>query len=377
MKKEKDSRVNKSYVSIKEYAILLLCLAAFNGFHMWIYQILYRSGIIEENPRFAINVLMLFVMVTAAIVVAVIGLFRERAFIRPIRKLSEAVRKIAAGDFSVRIAPRHRDGKKDFFDVMLDDFNTMAGELASIETLKNDFIANVSHEIKTPLSVIQTYTTALQNNSVSADERTEYVQTILDATEKLSSLVTNILKLSKLENQDIMGEAEPFDLSEQLRRCVLMFADKMENKNIQFEEDLDEVNVCYDPHLLEIVWNNLLSNAVKFTNPGGGIFLSLKIQDDSMQKLASKRSLQVTVSDTGRGMNEAVKKRIFDKFYQSDTSRTGEGNGLGLALVKRTIDLLGGTITVDSTPGQGSNFTVTLQGDRVYSAPAGNDLTNS
>ena len=353
-KKNKDCRVNKNFTSIKEYAVFLLVLAAFNGFHMWIYQILYRSGIITENPRFAINVLMLFVFVTAAIIVAIIGLIRERLFISPIRKLSEAARKIAMGDFSFRIIQKQKK-KKDFVDVMFDDFNTMAQELASIETLKNDFIANVSHEIKTPLSVIQTYTTALQNENISAEERKEYSKTIIEAAQKLSTLVTNILKLNKLENQEISSEARHFDISEQLRRCALMFAEQMEQKDIQFEEDIDDIYICYDKDMLEIVWNNLLSNAVKFTKTGGKILLKLKtidIPEDSFVK--------ISITDTGCGMDEAVQKRIFDKFYQGDTSHSKDGNGLGLALVKKTIDLLGGSIKVDSTPGQGSTFTVTL-----------------
>ena len=353
-KKNKDCRVNKNFTSIKEYAILLLVLAAFNGFHMWIYQILYRSGVITENPRFAINILMLFVLVTAAIIVAIIGLIRERLFISPIRKLSEAARKIAMGDFSFRIIQKQKK-KKDFVDVMFDDFNTMAQELASIETLKNDFIANVSHEIKTPLSVIQTYTNALQNENISAEERKEYSKTIIEAAQKLSTLVTNILKLNKLENQEISSEARHFDISEQLRRCALMFAEQMEQKDIQFEEDIDDIYICYDKDMLEIVWNNLLSNAVKFTKTGGKILLKLKtidIPEDSFVK--------ISITDTGCGMDEAVQKRIFDKFYQGDTSHSKDGNGLGLALVKKTIDLLGGSIKVDSAPGQGSTFSVTL-----------------
>ena len=356
MKKEKDNRVTTSHLSIKEYGFYFLLLAAFNGFHMWIYQIFFKQGMLETNVQFVINILILYVMGTAILATIVIAVTRDRFLNRPIKMLSEATRSIARGNFSVRIPPRRRDRKKDFIDVMIDDFNTMAEELASIETLKNDFIADVSHEIKTPLSVIQFYTTALQNSSMKEEERREYTETILEATQKLSVLVTNILKLSKLENQEILGNAKQFDLSEQLRRCALSFADKMEQKSIHFEEDLDEISACFDESMLEIVWNNLLSNAVKFTNPGGSIFLSLK----SGQNSAGKQSLYVCVTDSGCGMDESTQKRIFDKFYQADSSRAKEGNGLGLALVKRTIDLLGGTVTVDSSAGHGSTFTVCL-----------------
>ena len=353
---KKDNRVNASYISVKEYALYFLLLAAFSGFHMWIYNAMEHRGFFETNIRVAINMLGIYVMVTAALSTSVIGLIRDRFFFRHIKKLSEAARDIARGNFSVRIAPRHKDGEKDLLDVMIDDFNTMAQELTSIETLKNDFVADVSHEIKTPLSVIQFYTTALQNDTIQPNERIEYTQTILEATQKLSTLVTNILKLNKLENQEIVSEAKSFDLSEQLRRCAISFADLMEQKSIRFEEDLDEACVSYDENMLEIVWNNLLSNAIKFTSPGGTIIINLKIQDDSGQKFVI-----VSVKDTGCGMDEATKKRIFDKFFQGDMSHSKEGNGLGLALVKKTLDLLGGTVTADSTPGQGSNFTVCLK----------------
>ena len=356
MKKEKDVRVNARYMLIGEYALFFFILAAFNGFHMWIYQAMEQKGMFETSMQTAINLLILYVMIVTALATGIIGLIRELLFVNPVKKLSEAARKIARGDFSVRIAPLRRDGKKDFVDVLFDDFNTMAEELASIETLKNDFIANVSHEIKTPLSVIQFYSGAMRNDAIKADERREYTQTILEATEKLSVLITNILKLSKLENQEIMAKAEPYNLSEQLRRCALAFADRMEQKNIRFEEDMDEISVCCDAPMLEIVWNNLLSNAVKFTESGGSVFLSVKSQNDAAGNFA-----QVSVTDTGCGMDETALKHAFDKFYQGDTSHTREGNGLGLALVKKTIDLLGGTVTADSTPGHGSSFTVCLK----------------
>ena len=356
MKKEKDLRINTRYVSIKEYALLFFVLAAFNGFHMWIYQAMEHKGMFETSMRTAINLLIFYVMVTTALAIAIIGLIRDRSFIHPMKKLSEAARKIAKGDFSVRIAPLRKDAKKNYVDVLFDDFNTMTEELASIETLKNDFIANVSHEIKTPLSVIQSYTTALHIGTMQEQERMEYTQTILDATKKLSALVTNILKLSKLENQEIIGDSKPFNLTEQIRRCVLSFVDTLEQKNIRFEEDLDEISVCYDSNMLEIVWNNLLSNAIKFTDPGGSVFISLKKQSDSMRDY-----VQASVTDTGCGMDKSTQKHIFDKFFQGDTSHAGEGNGLGLALVKKTVDILGGTISVDSIPGHGATFTVCLK----------------
>ena len=357
MRRNKDPRINAGYMSIKDYLIMLLTLSAISGFHMWIYQVLQQSGLMETNIRLSINLLMMYIMITAAIFLAGIAIVRHVIWNRPMRTFSQAAKKIALGDFTVRIPPLRKDGKKDFIEVMFDDFNTMAEELATIETLKDDFIGNVSHEIKTPLSVIQSYATALQKENLSTEERKEYTEIIIEATQKLTAMVTNILKLNKLENQEILPEPESFDLSEQLRQCAVSFEELWEQKNIGFEADLDEITVCYDTHMLEIVWNNLLSNAVKFTNPWGEIKISLKAQSTP----ESGNLAVVMVTDTGIGIDKDAQKHIFDKFYQGDTSHAQEGNGLGLALVKKTVDLLGGTIKVDSESGYGTTFTVFLK----------------
>jgi signal transduction histidine kinase len=194
-------------------------------------------------------------LIITALITGFTAFVRYNTWNHPMMKLGEAARKIAQGDFSVRIAPLRRDGKKDAVEVMFDDFNTMAIELASAEILKSDFIANVSHEIKTPLSVIQGYASALRDKNLTAEERLMYADTIVDATQKLTELVTNILRLSKLENQEIIQQANPFDLGEQLRQCVLGFDELLEKKNIRLEADLDELIVCYDKSMLEIVWN--------------------------------------------------------------------------------------------------------------------------
>jgi signal transduction histidine kinase len=290
-----------------------------------------------------------------ASITGLVAFVRHTSWSRPMRMLSEAASKIAKGDFTVRIAPLRNDEKKDYVEVMFDDFNTMVQELQSIEIMKNDFIANVSHEIKTPLSVIQGYAAALQRENLTAEDRREYTGTILDATQKLTELVANILKLNKLENQEILSEARPYDLGEQLRRCALAFEEQWERKNISFDAGLEEVDVRYDENMLEIVWNNLLSNAIKFTDSGGSIYIRLKTY------YSNDHFARISVSDTGCGMNEETQKHIFDKFYQGDSSHSQEGNGLGLAMVKRIVSLLGGTIAVESQPGQGSVFTVCLK----------------
>jgi signal transduction histidine kinase len=350
--KPKDSRINAGYMSIKEYLLLFFAIAAVNGIHMMIYQEFVSRNMVKTHIQLVINVLMGYVFVAATLLMILIAVVRHVSWSRPMRRMSEAAKKIARGDFSIRITPQRKDGKKDFVEVMFNDFNTMAQELESIEILKNDFIANVSHEIKTPLSIIQNYAAALQSETLLPEKRQEYINTIVTSSQKLSALVSNILKLNKLENQKIVPVADCYDLDEQLRRCVLAFEDLWEQKNINVTVDLDEITVCYDESMLEMVWNNLISNAIKFTAPGGFIEITLK-------KLVG--FAVVRIIDSGCGMDEETQKRVFDKFYQGDLSHSQEGNGLGLALVKKAIAISGAKISVLSKAGEGSTFTVRLK----------------
>jgi len=278
---------------------------------------------------------------------------RRRMFDKPLRKLSEAARQVAQGDFSVHIDPVRKDGKKDYVEVMFEDFNTMVDELNSIEMLTGDFVSNVSHEIKTPLSIIESYAMALRKDDIAAEQKNEYIDTIITASQKLNTLVTDILKLSKLENQKITPAWETYDLCGQLTECALAFEELWESKRIAFTADLDDrAMIRADRSMLEIVWNNLLGNALKFTPTGGTILLAQTSDEDSVT---------VTVTDNGSGMSDETKRRLFDKFYQGDSSHSQEGNGLGLALTRRVIELLGGQISVTSASGVGSTLTVRLK----------------
>jgi signal transduction histidine kinase len=229
----------------------------------------------------------------------------------------------------------------------------MTAELEGTETLRTDFIANVSHELKTPLAVMTNLATMLQQPGISEKERTEYVKAISHSSRRLASLITNILKLNKLENQQIFPRHEEYDLSGQLCESLLQFEDAWETKDLNIETDIDDnVRLRSDAELLSLVWNNLISNAVKFTPASGTIRVSLKTDE---------RNVVVSVSDTGCGILPEVGKHIFEKFYQGDTSHATQGNGLGLALVKRVVDILQGEISVQSSPGQGSTFTVRIR----------------
>jgi len=271
---------------------------------------------------------------------------------RPTSIITNATEQIMSGDFSVRIPPMQSSGMEGFNQIAT-AINQMAEELGSVETLRTDFIANVSHEMKTPLSVMQNYGTLLQAPDLPDDKRIEYAKGVTDGARRMADMMTNILKLNRLENQQIYPQVTAFDLGEQLCECLLAYENVWETKGIDIETEISEdVTVKADAELLGHVWNNLFSNAFKFTPSGGTVKVSLT---------ATAHHAVVKVTDTGCGMTPEVGAHIFEKFYQGDTSHSVQGNGLGLALVKRVIDILQGEISVESAVGKGSTFTVRIR----------------
>ncbi len=270
---------------------------------------------------------------------------------RPVKEIQAGLKKLMNGDFSARIeVPAHTHNK---FGKIADSINLLAEELSGVETLRTDFIANVSHELKTPLAVMQNYGTMLQQPELPEKKRIEYAKSITDACRRLATLITNILKLNKLENQQIFPTARKYELNEQLCECLLQFEDIWEKKSINIETDIEEdVIINSDAEMLELAWNNLLSNAFKFTESGGIVSVSL---------LSDDKYATIKISDTGCGMSPEVGAHIFEKFYQGDTSHATQGNGLGLALVKRVVDIMHGEINVESALGKGTTFTVKIR----------------
>jgi len=369
-----DKRIKRSHFSWKAFLFTFLVLAVLAAGQWLIYaEFMGYPSLLTENGSNADNhglpsiedssfapVPVEFIFGMTGYWALVAGAFSlithfqiRKQFDKPMLQLSKAAKEVAGGNFSVSLEPVHKPEKYDYIDAMFEDFNKMVEELGSIETLKDDFIANVSHEIKSPLSVIQGYATALKKDGLSTEQRREYADTIVLASRNLTELVTNILKLSKLENQEIAYARESYDLCRQLSECALAFEEAWEKKGILFEADIeDRAIIQADEGMMEIIWHNLFSNAVKFTSPGGRIILTQTSEEDMVT---------VSIADTGCGMDEETKKHSFDKFYQGDTSHSEGGNGLGLALVLRVIELVGGSISVESEPGQGTVFTVTLR----------------
>lgn len=348
--RERDPRVRRKLFSWRMFLLILLVLCVLTVGNVLLLEMLLKMEVFSVVASMGVGSYWIAMAVFAAFILHQVSCAK---FDRPMRRLSRAMKAVAEGDFSVSVKPVHTGKKMDYLDIMFEDFNRMVQELGSIETMKNDFIANVSHEIKTPLAVIESYSAALQRADLTDVQCEEYAQIIAAASRSLSTLISNILRLNKLENQEIAPAAREYNLTRQLSDCALAHEAAWEAKQIEFDAQLEErVMIEADESMLELVFNNLIANAIKFTEPGGRIVL---------RQVERGNTVDVIVADTGCGMDEETMRHIFDKFYQGNTSHSGEGNGLGLALARRVLEITGGTISVRSRPGEGSEFTVTLK----------------
>lgn len=291
-------------------------------------------------------------IITFALASIIIGTFFSRLIgkrpINAISSMSEASRRIASGDFDVHV---REDIRIDEIRILAQNFNLMAKELSKTELLRSDFVENVSHEIKTPLANIEGYATLLQSKTLSEEKKADYISKILTNTKRLGELTGNILLLSRLDNSEGELSKVSYSLDEQIRETVLVFQDAWSNKEIELDIELEETLYCGNRELLSHVWQNIFGNAVKFTPKKGRISVYLK---------HCGTYVAVTVKDSGIGMSQDTVRRLYEKFYQGDKSRSGVGNGLGLPLAKRIVDLHGGTISVVSEEDVGSEFTVKL-----------------
>lgn len=301
-----------------------------------------RFGVWLGIP-YTIRVLLISILSGAAIAVGL-----SKIFVSPMMKLGDAMRKVAGWDFTVRLdcTSKIRDVRE-----VYGSFNTMVKELGNTETLQTDFVSNVSHEFKTPINAIEGYASLLQDSQLTDEQKNAYIDKIIFNTRRLSDLVGNILLLSKVNNQTISLKASTFRLDEQVRQSILALESKWEKKEIEFDIDLDEIEYTGYENLLSHVWLNLIDNAVKFSPQNGQIRIRLKQLDGSVT---------FSIWDNGLPIPEADIDRIFNKFYQGDNSHASEGNGLGLALVRKIVAAAHGTINVTSSEDAGTEFVVAL-----------------
>lgn len=331
---------------MRTYYILIVAVIVLFSFGA-IAGLLYLLEGLGVIPSLGIYTLISLLLVSG-ITVALMSYFIGRRVLTPLVKLSSASKEVARGNFDVTVSD---SSKMEEVQSTFRNFNAMVRELKSISTLSSDFIANVSHEFKTPLSVIEGYAMLLQDDRLTAQEREDYLNKILVNTRRLNTLVGNILMLSKMETKPLPEQYTRFRLDEQLRQVVAQLEPQWSVKGISFRVRLDEVELLGWEQVLPYVWSNLISNAIKFSPSGSVIALTL---------LEQRECAVVTVSDRGCGMEPDVQKRIFEKFYQGDTSHKAEGNGLGLALVRQIVELSQGVVEVESQPGKGSTFRVIL-----------------
>lgn len=299
-----------------------------------------------SNPYRSISILV-FALVSILVGTCLSHLFGRRPLYF-IREINNATKEVVKGNFEVRLS---EEMPAEELQSMAHNFNVMVQELSNTEIFRTDFIENVSHEFKTPLSAIEGYVTLLQSKTLTEEKRLEYTNRILFNTRRLSSLTGNILLLSRLEHQELDLKKETFSLDEQLREIILMFEQQWTAKELDLDIDLYTVDYTGNKDMLLHVWQNILGNAMKFVPAHGQIRVLLSNDE---------HSVKVSIVDNGIGMSEETLNRIYEKFYQADVSRTGVGNGLGLTLAKRIIDLHGGQISVSSKLGKGTAFTVTL-----------------
>lgn len=284
--------------------------------------------------------------IVSLVVGAIMILFAAKYIVRPIKQLSEATKKISRGDFAVRIPEKRRDE----IGQLIGSFNTMAKDLQGIEILRNDFVSAISHEFKTPLTSIRGYA-KLVGDTPNVVDRKEYAAIIVEETERLSHLASNILLLNSLEHEDVAPQTDVYRLDEQLRKVVLLLENHWSDKQLDLHIDLEQVSYSGNEQLLFQVWLNLLDNAIKFSPQGAKLEVSLTRVGDKVQ---------CTIRDYGRGVPLAQQHRVFEKFYKGDKSRGTAGNGLGLSIAKRIVDMHGGEISLVSEPGQGTTVTVQL-----------------
>lgn len=319
---------------------MLVCIALAYGL----------DTLLRDVIKIDIEIPLVFVLLGMSLFVGILvtGLL-SKLFFNPIKELRKAMDKVAEGDYTVRL--ENKSTSKEILEIY-SGFNLMTEELSATEILQTDFISNVSHEIKTPINAIEGYATLLQSTQNIDEVENEYIEKILFNTKRLSSLAGSILLLSKLENQQIPTNQTTYRIDEQIRQSVVALEPEWEKKNIEISAELDSVEYLGNEPMMRHVWDNLIGNAVKFTPEGGQVRIKLT------KKL---RKIVIAVEDTGPGLSEEAQKRIFDKFYQADRSHRQEGNGLGLALVKRILTIEKGEITVENLEDCGCRFTVILK----------------
>lgn len=316
--------------------------------------ILIKTGVINsQEEAFSDGTLIVMLVASACLIVGIGATFLiSRIPLKPVNRLINALNRLASGDFKARIYFGKPFNSHPTVKELTDSFNTMAAELERTEVLRSDFINNFSHEFKAPIASIAGFAKLLKRGNLTEEQREEYLDIIEEESLRLSNMATNVLNLNKVESQTILTDVSCFNLSEQIRTCVLLLNGKMEKKNIDLTLDFDEITVTANEELLKQVWINLLDNAIKFTPEEGLVCVTIRTGMSDGRRV-------VEISNTGPEIPPESREKIFQKFYQGDTSHSSQGNGIGLAIVRRVVELHCGQVSVDCKDGV-TTFTVVL-----------------
>jgi signal transduction histidine kinase len=338
---------NRFTFGVKMILRIFFCMIVASVITAGIAYLLFKLELMDALWRTPFTAVF-FSLLFATLIALPLMLGMNKLFFGPINELIAANRKVAQGDFSVSVSTNRVSEE---VRSLIDSFNQMSKELASIELFRKDFINNFSHEFKTPISSIHGFAKQLQKDDLSTEQRAEYTNIIIAESDRLVNLSQNVLVLSKLENDTISDTKTQFSLDEQIRKCILANQLHWEAKELRMQIDLEKISCINYEDILAQLWQNLLDNAIKFSYQHGII---------AVQAKQIGNLIEVSIDDQGQGMDEETRAHIFDRFYQGDISHATEGTGLGLTIAKRIVELAGGKINVSSSSDVGTKFVVVL-----------------
>lgn len=330
------------------------CIASFALMHILQFDFvksLFPNGISYTNEQVYLihqrSIIIMLTLIICIIIGSILMFSATKGISKPIKYISSITKEVSKGNFDIHIDYESEDE----IGTLAKNFNLMIVELKNMEYLRKDFISNVSHEFKTPISSIQGFVEMLKNKDLPEEKRDAYIDIIIEETERLSKLSSNMLRMSRLDNQSIPNKITEFSLDEQIRKIIVLLEDKWDKKNIDLDINLEKVKFKGEEDLVEQIWINIIENAIKFSEDGGKI---------SIQLVNGEDDIVAKISDNGIGISKENQKRVFEKFYQEDTAHSKAGNGLGLAIVKRIIEICKGRIDIENSVGGGTTFVIRL-----------------
>ncbi len=332
------------------YAIIILCAACIISFLITTFGfwISIKLGIVTEYTHASMGIFSLISLILCAVIGSLLLFLALNRITKPIIHISNCAQKVASGDFSARV----NHSGKDEIGTLSANFNSMVDGLSKMEYLRKDFMSSVSHEFKTPIAAIQGFAELICDDNLTTAERLEYSRILKEETTRLSKLCSNMLRLSGLDSGTVALRPTHFALDEQLRKVIVLLADLWLEKDLTIDTDLKKIDFYGDEELLHQVWLNLLDNAIKFSGKSGIVSVSC---------IKSSDLVVICINNMGKIIDEQNKQRVFEKFYQCDKSHSQSGNGLGLSIVKRIVDISGGEISFESNAQNGTTFEVKMK----------------